>query len=1823
MNIPFTLRDHFPSLNKAVESFIFRNVCATVCIFSNETRLGIVTGKHLAQVCRESYPPQICALLWVLCEISIVALDLTMLLGTAIGLNLLLGWPLLPCILLTSLDALLLLLLVPAQGVKKSEALTVGLLAIVVACFLVDLLVSRPPLRSVVSGLLPRLRRDSVYTAVSLLGANVMPHNFYLHSALVSGQAAKAAAAAGGGQAGGDGIQGHIRTLCLYNFLDIGAALGVALVINVALLLVSAATFHSAGVVVHTLQAAHDLMEQTLSSSIAPAAFGTALLCAGQLSTFTGTIAGQVVLQGFLNIHISTWLRRLITRTAAIIPAAVLQYVYGDRGTYKYVACVPLQPLVRQSRTLRFWEYQSSLWTFLLIAQVVLALQLPVTLVPLIKATSNRQLMGSHASSRLMAAAAWGATGLVFLANLMLFVTQMLPEVSRGRGILDKDGPLDAWIDRVASLAYSDPLRAVGLVGLLVAASAFLALQLWMIVTPLRVDVSSASSSSSLTPASMASLSQDDGCTGLSPTWHDGGACGGSNIGATASSGFGVNSVDGEQRAAAAARGISQWWYGGGGAGLPRSFDGRAGSRWYVFWGSRGGGSRRSAQQLAVQVYGRGKSYISVEPVQQAAGQQGPPWLQPPVQPQCVDSLGGLSGAPDMSASSGTSSSFAVAAAASATASTAVYGTSWVPPRSAIVTVIGSGLRPYDSSTASADLALLHLPWRPRERYHRRLSGCFYSEGDSNGDSSANDVSDAEEDEANEAAGTSIRSRLDIAPVQHLLGSAIEGLQESRDDVSMDIVMRKVRVVDPGGVVPVTEVQERQGPVTGEMSPAVGTMVQANRCSSSSVSGGCTSITITSSATAATAAAADTTANVGSDDSETGGRRERQRLRLPGQTPANSAVTTAAATAAAATGVSCSGGATAYVYTDAELPAAADRTALRFVGEGKVAEPVSSGMTAPPPHHLNTAPKVEARAAAVNVDRGSSGGSGGGGTGGILQRPKHPVARGTRPKFARILEDFWASFYDAHGRPVCRAREAAALLRPPQAHVQQEVRRHECVQRSDRSGTGADGGSGGDRDHVGTCYPASSDPGSSIGAYEANGSAAAAAAAATTPAATAMSVSDVPLCSPLLCSHTDGSHLCMGCSQALFESVRQCLRALEELKEVLETLWGCWPLQLVMPSDNQTFHYHRAILLAARNADFIALQALCAGTYSSHVDQSKLLASTPLLRSQTAVRPLPNPPAGPVVTEPLLPAPAAPSPAGCHDHNTNARSNLGFFQQQHPYPHPHHQQTQNARGLQQQPLMQQPLAQPWSWWAGQGRMESTSISTSCNSVDITDSTLASWSQAEASTRMNSRHHLDADGEGRSARSTSISETITTSVAGWARSGFGAAGPPAAPRLLSSSCLSPRGPPGAMPSEPEPPVPQAPPAARTHPKAPLPLPWQQQPSPPPVSQLVPLGLVAPPPTFSSWCVFGPAVLISFGIWSVFTLAQWCMADSRPAHWGHYASVLNRLQGVLRDARLEVTAMAATASVAEAVTVALEELFTGDVGAAAGGGGDGGRGYTLPASAPASARSTIAPSQLPQHQYHQMFPSGTGTGASTTQPLQVKHQHQHQSQQNLGGRMGVGQRSSTRVGGHPLLQHASVRLHEQPQQLLLQEQQQRRQQLQLAHPLPPTALRLCPKHLDLLRTELLQQLEGMEAYVLGRRGPAETAAGQVAFPKAKEIVASVMRRYRRKLGAGTGVGANSTTAAAAVAAAAAAGAGAGNSLRVTTGGAEVAECCRVHQAPAVSTDVSVARQQNAARLAADAGGVFSQDESSATAGCPFGQPLGRGAGSGWGFDSLFCW
>src|SRR5215831_3236833 len=269
-------------------------------------RLGIVSGRDLAQACRESYPKPVSAALWVLCEIAIAACDLAEVLGAAIGLNLLFHIPLLLGVLLTTADTLLLLWL-QSFGIRTIEAFVLALITTIAGCFFVEILWAQPSAGEMVTGLVPRLDKNTLYLAVTILGATVMPHNMYLHSALVQTRAI--------GQSNKEK-----RTACRYNLIDSVVALNGALLVNAAILVMSAAVFFKRGVVVTEIQQAHLLLAPLLGTGMAGVIFAIALLCSGQSSTLTGTMAGQVVMEGFLNFRMRPWLRRLITRALAIVP---------------------------------------------------------------------------------------------------------------------------------------------------------------------------------------------------------------------------------------------------------------------------------------------------------------------------------------------------------------------------------------------------------------------------------------------------------------------------------------------------------------------------------------------------------------------------------------------------------------------------------------------------------------------------------------------------------------------------------------------------------------------------------------------------------------------------------------------------------------------------------------------------------------------------------------------------------------------------------------------------------------------------------------------------------------------------------------------------------------------------------------------------------------------------------------------------------------------------------------------------------------------------------------------------------------------------------------------------------------------------------------------------------------------------------------------------------------------------------------------------------------------------------------------------------------
>ncbi len=294
------------------------------------TRLGIVTRLDLAQACRDEYPQPVSFVLWILGEVAIVACDLAEVLGAAIGLNLLFHIPLLVGVLATAMDTLLILYFTQL-GIRFIEAFVLALIAVIGGCFALEIIFAHPNTAEVLSGLVPTLNPNSLYIAVAIFGATVMPHNLYLHSALVQTRRI--------GSTDADREQA-----CRFNLLDSAVALNGALFVNAAILVMAAAVFFKRGIVVTEIQQAHQLLSPLLGTTAASLLFGTALLCSGQSSTLTGTMAGQIVMEGFLRFRMQPWLRRAVTRFLAITPAALTIYLAGEAGSYKLVDLEPGNP---------------------------------------------------------------------------------------------------------------------------------------------------------------------------------------------------------------------------------------------------------------------------------------------------------------------------------------------------------------------------------------------------------------------------------------------------------------------------------------------------------------------------------------------------------------------------------------------------------------------------------------------------------------------------------------------------------------------------------------------------------------------------------------------------------------------------------------------------------------------------------------------------------------------------------------------------------------------------------------------------------------------------------------------------------------------------------------------------------------------------------------------------------------------------------------------------------------------------------------------------------------------------------------------------------------------------------------------------------------------------------------------------------------------------------------------------------------------------------------------------------------------------------------
>ena len=364
---------------------LLSNIMAIV-LQALSAKLGIVTGRDLAQACRDHYSRPVGFMLWVACELAIVACDLAEVIGTAIALQLLFGIPLVWGVCLTALDVLLILLL-QQRGFRKLEAFIIALLVIIAGCFVVELALSQPAIGDVLRGYLPTAQVVTnpamLYIAIGILGATVMPHNLYLHSSIVQTRAFERDDA---------GRREAIR----YATLDSTVALMLALFINSAILILAASTFHVAGRTdVAEIGDAYQLLTPMLGAGIASTLFAVALLASGQNSTITATLAGQIVMEGFLKIRLPAWQRRLITRLLAIIPAVSVAILYGDRGTTQ----------------------------LLVLSQVVLSMQLPFAVIPLVAFTSNRAKMGKFVNPGWLKWSAWIIAAVIVGLNVKLLAT--------------------------------------------------------------------------------------------------------------------------------------------------------------------------------------------------------------------------------------------------------------------------------------------------------------------------------------------------------------------------------------------------------------------------------------------------------------------------------------------------------------------------------------------------------------------------------------------------------------------------------------------------------------------------------------------------------------------------------------------------------------------------------------------------------------------------------------------------------------------------------------------------------------------------------------------------------------------------------------------------------------------------------------------------------------------------------------------------------------------------------------------------------------------------------------------------------------------------------------------------------------------------------------------------------------------------------------------------------------------------------------------------------------------------------------------------------
>ncbi|MBA2248895.1 MAG: Nramp family divalent metal transporter [Chitinophagaceae bacterium] len=349
-------------------------------------RLGIVRGRDLAQANREAYPKYVNFMLYILAEVAIAACDLAEVLGMAIGIQLLTGLPLVWGVSITILDTFLLLYL-QRMGMRKMEAFIIGLVAVVAIAFLIEIILVKPDMAEVAGGFIPTLPgNEALYIAIGIIGATVMPHNLYLHSALVQTRKINRTK---------EGILQALK----YNLIDSTIALNIAFFVNAAILILAATAFFKTGNSnVSQIHEAHKLLAPLLGTTLAPKLFAIALIAAGQSSTITGTLAGQIVMEGYLRLRINPWLRRLITRLVAIIPALLVILIYGEK----------------------------KIDVLLVLSQVILSLQLGFAMIPLINFVSDKKTMGFFTIKPVTKIAAWLIAAILIFLNFKMLTNEII-----------------------------------------------------------------------------------------------------------------------------------------------------------------------------------------------------------------------------------------------------------------------------------------------------------------------------------------------------------------------------------------------------------------------------------------------------------------------------------------------------------------------------------------------------------------------------------------------------------------------------------------------------------------------------------------------------------------------------------------------------------------------------------------------------------------------------------------------------------------------------------------------------------------------------------------------------------------------------------------------------------------------------------------------------------------------------------------------------------------------------------------------------------------------------------------------------------------------------------------------------------------------------------------------------------------------------------------------------------------------------------------------------------------------------------------------------